>query len=233
MAEHLWPALLLAVVSGAAAALSPRVIRSLPEPDEAPEGKTSYAALGARPALGPRLGLAAAVLGGLVGARLGWVPDLVFWSVLVPVFVVLAWIDWHTRYLPTKIIAPTYVVLIGLLLLVSALPFGDGLDGLQRAAIGWAIMGGLYLVMWLVHPRGIGYGDVRLSGVIGLGLGHLGLAETIVGLYSGFFLGAIGGILLAALRIVDRKRFAFGPFMVAGAYTGVLVGPELAALMGY
>lgn len=233
MTEPVVAGLLLAVLSAAAAWWGAAIMRRLPEPDEAPEDKVRYADLGTRRGLAPGLALAGAALGGAVGARLGWSPDLLLWAVLVPVFVVLAFIDWCTRYLPTKIIAPTYVVLIGLLLLVSALPFGDGLEGLKRAAIGWALVGGLYLVMWLVYPRGIGYGDVRLSGIIGIGLGHLGLAEAVIGLYAGFLTGALGGSLLAAIGVVDRKRFAFGPFMVAGAFIAVLFGDPIAAALGY
>lgn len=232
MPEAALSALTLAVVAGALAFLAPRFIEQLPEPDQAPEDKTAYADL-VTPGLGVRLAIASVLVGGALGARLGWAPDLIWWALLVPVLVVLSFIDWRTRYLPTKIIAPTYLVLIGLLLLVSVLPFGHGLDGLKDAAIGWLVMGGLYLVLWLVYPRGIGYGDVRLSGVLGLALGHLGLTETLVGLYAGFLTGAIGGVLLMALKKADRRHIPFGPFMVAGAFLAVLAGVPIADALGY
>ena len=63
----------------------------------------------------------------------------------------------------------------------------------------------------------------------GSALGWLGWAEVRVGVYAGFLLGAFGGGLLALLRVVDRKRYPFGPFMLLGALVGVLLGPPLGA----
>jgi leader peptidase (prepilin peptidase)/N-methyltransferase len=116
--------------------------------------------------------------------------------------------------------------------LAAALVDDDG-HALLRAALGWAVVGGFYLVMWLVYPRGIGYGDVRLSGLLGIALGYLGWAETIVGGYAGLLVGALGGVVLVRLRRADRKHVPYGPFMVAGAVLGVLVGPAIAAGLGY
>jgi leader peptidase (prepilin peptidase) / N-methyltransferase len=102
-------------------------------------------------------------------------------------------------------------------------------DSLLRAFMGWVVAGGLFVLLWFIYPKGMGYGDVRLSGVLGIALGWLGWAELLVGVYSGFLLGAFGGGLLALLRIVDRKRYPFGPFMLAGAVVGVLLGPLVSA----
>ena len=63
----------------------------------------------------------------------------------------------------------------------------------------------------------MGFGDVRLSGVLGIALGQLGWGPLIVGVYSGFLLGGVIGGLLSALRLVDRKGYPFGPFMLVGA----------------
>ncbi len=152
---------------------------------------------------------------------------------LVPVLCTLALIDWRTRYLPTRIIAPTYVALVVLILLNAALPWGDGLAALKRAALGWLIIGGAYLVLWLVYPRGLGYGDVRLSGLIGLALGLVGMAETVVGAYAGFLLGAFGGLLLSRIGVFDRKSYPFGPFMVVGTFVAVLFGDQIMTALGY
>ena len=70
----------------------------------------------------------------------------------------------------------------------------------------------------------MGYGDVRLSGVLGIVLGYLGWGELLLGVYAGFLLGGIGGVVLSALRIVERKVYPFGPFMLLGAVVGVLWG---------
>ena len=65
-------------------------------------------------------------------------------------------------------------------------------------------------MLWFVNPRGMGYGDVRLSGVLGLALGSLGWGELFVGLYSGFLIFALPGLLLALVRW-DREPAARRP----------------------
>ena len=157
----------------------------------------------------------------------GWSPALSFLLYLAPVGVALAVIDWRTRLLPTKVIAPSYAV-VAVLAAVSAWAEGD-VDALVTAGLGWLVAGGTFFLLWFIYPRGMGYGDVRLSGVLGIALGYLGWAELLVGVYAGFVVGALGGLGLSALRIVDRKAYPFGPFMLVGAVIGVVLGPYVAA----
>jgi leader peptidase (prepilin peptidase)/N-methyltransferase len=86
--------------------------------------------------------------------------------------------------------------------------------------------------MWFIMP-GIGYGDVRLSGLLGLALGWLGWSELVVGVFAGAFLGGFGGALLALFRIVPRGRNPFGPHMLAGAAFAAACGPWVATQLGY
>ena len=147
------------------------------------------------------------------------------WIYLAAVGVVLGYIDARTSLLPTRVIAPSYVVLVAALALAALL---DGsTQPLLRAGLGWVVMGGFYLVLWVVHPTGLGYGDVRLAGLLGLGLGYLGWAELLTGMYAGFLLGAVGGLVLTGARLVDRKRYPFGPFMLLGALVGLQWGTAL------
>jgi leader peptidase (prepilin peptidase) / N-methyltransferase len=171
--------------------------------------------------------LATGVVAALVGARVGWAAELSFLLFLVPVGVALAVIDWRTRLLPTKLIAPSYLAVI-LLVGFSAWTDQDW-DSLVTAGWGWLVAGGTFFALWFVYPKGMGYGDVRLSGVLGIALGYLGWAELLTGVYAGFLVGGVGGLLLSLLRIVDRKAYPFGPFMLVGALVGVLVGPYVAA----
>lgn len=89
----------------------------------------------------------------------------------------------------------------------------------------------MFYVLWFAFPRGVGFGDVRLSGLLGLALGWLGWGEFAAGLYGGFFLGAVVGIVLIAARVLTRREMVpFGPFMLAGALAGVVVGEPLGRL---
>ena len=144
---------------------------------------------------------------------------------LVPVLIALALIDWRTHLLPTKVVWPTTLAtaaLVGVAWLVT----GDN-DDLIRAGWGFLIAYGTFFMLWFVYPKGLGYGDVRLAGVLGLALGYLGWGELLVGLYAGFLLGGVGGGLLSVLKVVQRKAFPFGPFMVVGALFGVLCGAQI------
>jgi leader peptidase (prepilin peptidase)/N-methyltransferase len=243
MSGEVAAALAAAVLCAASGLLVPALIRAVPEPDPEPdaapdagaeagadagaepEPKLPYAEVAAAPGLAWRCAVAAGGAGAVIGWSLGWAWPLLALLPLVPVGVALAVVDWRTRYLPTRIIAPTYVALLALLL-VCWLVTRDT-DDLVRAGLGWLAAGGVFLLLWFAHPRGLGYGDVRLSGVLGLALGFLGWGELLVGVYGGFVLGGVGGGLLSLLRVVERRAFPFGPFMLVGALVGVAVGPEV------
>lgn len=229
-----------AVVAGLAAGglslVVPALIAKIPEPEpepepaegetpiepDGPEEKELYADIAARPGLIWKVALAGLASGAAMGAVVGLEWPLLYLVPLVPVGLALAVVDWRTRLLPTKVVAPTYVGLVALVLVVTVVT--RDLDDLKRAGLGWLVAGGLYVLLWLVYPRGMGYGDVRLSGVLGIALGHLGWSELVVGIYGGFLLGGVLGGILSALSRVDRKGYPFGPFMLLGALVGVVVG---------
>ena len=164
----------------------------------------------------------------VLGLALGWSWALLVVLPLVPVSVALAVVDWRTRLLPRKIVLPA---LTGYLVTIAASWALDGFDGgtstVVRTLVGAAAAFLVFYVLWFVYPRGMGFGDVRLSAVLGLALGYLGWSEWLVGLYGGFLLGAVVGGVLALLRRVDRKGYPFGPFMLLGALVGVVAGQPL------
>jgi leader peptidase (prepilin peptidase) / N-methyltransferase len=235
-----------ALVTAALCAAGPAVLRRLRQPATAPAAsrgaladaeadvpgaptsKVTYRDLAARPRLSWRLSATGAAVGAVVGAGLGAVPALVPWTYLAAVGVLLAYVDVQIHLLPTRIIAPSYAVVICLIALAALL---DGsLAGLERAGLAWLVMGGFYFALWFVHPSGIGYGDVRLAGLLALTLGYLGWGQLVTGMYAGFLLGGLGGAALALARRADRRRFPFGPFMVLGALGGAAFGGVLADL---
>ncbi|MGH3413478.1 MAG: prepilin peptidase [Marmoricola sp.] len=239
--------LVTALVAAGLAMLGPAVIARIPEPappgleherdqavpPEVPpeEPKEPYAAIAALPRLGIGMAVVAAVVGALVGWSVGWTGVVPLWCYVVPLGVVLAVVDWRTRLLPTRLIAPSYGVVV-VLALVAAWLDGSRHE-LFRAGYGWLVWGGVFVLLWLVYPRGMGYGDVRLSGLLGIATGVLGWAEMLVGLYAAFLLGGVIGFALSRLGVVERKNYPFGPFMVLGAVIGVLVGAPIAQGLGY
>lgn len=235
-----------------AGAFVPRLIALVPEPepDTEPEldplqpagneaefsrpldePKELYADLAALPGLRWKAAVAGAVAGGLLGGRLGWDPALLFVLYLVPVCVALAVIDWRTRYLPTRLIAPSYLV-VGALVVLAWLITGDR-AALVTSAVGWVASFAFFFVQWFIYPRGLGYGDVRLSGLLGMALGWLGVGPLVIGIFLGFLLGGVGGGLLSALKVFHRKHYPFGPFMVVGALLGAVFPGEIAAGYGW
>lgn len=242
-------AALLGLLLGAVAGWwCPALIARIPEPEPDPEPepaegagerrtlpppppKEPYAAIAALPGLARRTAAATALAGGIIGASVGWSWDLLYLLPLAPIGVALTVVDWRTTLLPTRVIAPTYAVTVAAILLAAAAQ--GRTDTIVHALIGWAVMGGIFFVLWFIYPRGLGYGDVRLSGVLGLALGALGWAELATGIYGAFLVGGLGGALLSGLRIVDRKRFPFGPFMLVAALAAVALGPWVADRFGY
>lgn len=190
--------------------------------EEPPE---PYADIAALPGLAWKSALAAVAVGAVVGGGTGWEWAWLLWVPFVPVYLALAVIDWRTRLLPTYLIAPTLLALVALVLLGWAVT-GDA-HAVARACLGLVTCGGFYFLLWLVHPRGLGFGDVRLSAPLGVALGWVGWGQVFVGVYAGFLLGGVVGGLLAVVRIVERKGFPFGPFMLLGALVGLLWGGSL------
>jgi leader peptidase (prepilin peptidase)/N-methyltransferase len=215
-----------AVLAALLAWIAPRVVVALPEPEEPAEDKRAYAELGTATGLGPRLAAVAALAAAGVGLVLGIDGVVAVWVYVCAVGTVLAYVDWHTKLLPFRLVAPSYVI-VAVLVSLAALVERD-VDMLVRAAAGWLLAFGAFVLMWLVYSKGIGYGDVRLSGVLGMALGAVGWQELLVGMYAAFLFGAVGGGLLSLARKVDRMGYPFGPFMVVGAWFGVVSGPLLA-----
>jgi len=137
--------------------------------------------------------------------------------------VTLSVIDLRLQLLPNRIVFPlaeATVVLLG----VAAIGESDGGAFLRALACGFGALTA-FALLHLLSPRAMGFGDVKLSFVLGLALGWLGVAETALGLLLGFIYGAVIGVLLLASKARSRKdHVPFGPFMAAGALTAVLVG---------
>jgi leader peptidase (prepilin peptidase)/N-methyltransferase len=165
----------------------------------------------------------------LAGEGLGWA--IPAYLVLAFVCVVLAVIDAATRLLPNRITYPAFPVVAGLLA-VASLGLGD-LGRLGRALLAAAAMGGFFLALALISPRGMGLGDVKLAPTLGLALGWLSWGAVAVGVFAAFLLGGLAGLAaMLALGLSRKSLLPFGPWLVAGALLGVLAGAEVAGWYG-
>jgi len=116
---------------------------------------------------------------------------------------------------------------IGALLLVPAAVEGEWTPYLTAWLAGLALFT-FYFVPVLIYPRGMGLGDVKLAGVLGLVLGWLGWGEVAVGAFLGFLFGAVvGGVLMVVRRAGRKTKIPFGPFMIAGTLVAIVWGADL------
>ena len=170
--------------------------------------------------------LGTAVLFAAAAIRLG--PDaalpayLVFFACLVSISV----IDLELQIIPNRIVYPTIAVSLPLLALAAVAK--TDIDPLVTALAGAGIAFAILLVVHLVSPASMGFGDVRLAFILGLFLGWFDLSHVAIGLFVGFALGAVVGIGLMLFGGRGRKdSVSFGPFLATGAAIAVLFGDPL------
>ncbi|WP_182045444.1 prepilin peptidase [Curtobacterium sp. ME26] len=151
---------------------------------------------------------------------------------LMAISVALALIDIDTHRLPNVIVLPAYVVVVVLLGGTSAMT-GDW-GAFVRAGVGLVGLGAVYLVLALAVPGGMGMGDVKLAGVLGFVLAYLGWGPLAVGAFAAFLLGGTFSLVLMSTgRAGRRSGIPFGPWMLAGAWLGIFLGPVIwAAYLG-
>ena len=227
-------ALVAAVVAGLGGLLVPMLIARVPEPEPAADApadeppKMPYADIAARPGLGWRSAVVAAVCGALLGAATGLDWPLVWLVPLTPVAVALSVIDRHTRLLPRRIVVPATLAAI-VVVVVVGLATGE-CEALVRALLGMVVARSFFWVLWFLRSAGMGFGDVRLSAPVGLVLGWVGWGALAIGLWVGFIVFAVPAAGLALVRrdrTVLKQSFPFGPFMVVGALVGLVWGTAL------
>lgn len=168
-------------------------------------------------------------LGAGVGAR----TELAVWLLLAPFTVLLCLVDRAVHRLPDVLTLPLAAGTAAALG-VAALAGGAG-GSWTRALLGGLVLGGVYLLLFFINPRGMGFGDVKLALVVGQVLGWYGWPVLFAGTFAAFLGGAAHGLTLIALRRADRSSpIPFGPFMAGGALAGVVwAGLGLGAGAGF
>lgn len=181
----------------------------------------------------PLVEAATAALFVAVTLRFGLSPELPAYLYLGAVSLALALIDLDVRRLPNSIVLPSYVVGAALLALPAVLGAAapqDRATAAGRALLAMAAVLALFLAIAFLYRGGMGFGDVKLAGVLGLYLGWLGWSSVIVGAFSGFLLGGLAGAALVLTRRASRRTpIPFGPFMLAGALLAVFLADPIAS----
>ncbi|MFE5771663.1 prepilin peptidase [Streptomyces sp. NPDC056485] len=135
----------------------------------------------------------------------------------------LAACDAERFLLPRRLIYPT-LGLTAACLLVAAAATGQWHRFGESAACGAGGFTVFFALHW-VRPVWLGFGDVRLAGLLGTGLGWLGPWHLVFALLAGSVAGLLVGIaLMAAGRATRQTRLPFGLFLAAGAIAAILVG---------
>ena len=148
----------------------------------------------------------------------GFDDDLILELPFVAALIALAGIDLDHKLLPNRIVYPMAAYGVIATLLVDR---DDLVENLVSGAGAFVFL----LLAVLAYPRGMGMGDVKLAGAMGLYLG----ASVIPALLVGFLSGSVVGLVILAREgaAARKKAIPFGVFLALGGIVGVLVGPEL------
>lgn len=176
------------------------------------------------PAVATVTALVCAALAAATGPR----PETVVWLLAAPVGVLLALVDHRVHRLPDVLTLPLAAAIAALLGLAAVLPGAAG--SWPTALLGGLALGAAYFVLFLVNPSGMGFGDVKLALALGAALGWYGWSVLVVGAFAGLLYGAVYGLGLVLLRRAGRRSaIPLGPFMLGGAFTGLLLGASTGA----
>ena len=138
----------------------------------------------------------------------------------------LAVIDARTKRLPNRIMFPLYA--FGAIGLALASAVGHEWSRLIVAVISAALLYGLFWLFWFFGP--MGFGDVKLIGVLGLFLGWAGPSVVVAGLLLGMLAAAFTGIGMMILRKATLKtELAYGPYLIAGSWAALALEGVLLA----
>jgi leader peptidase (prepilin peptidase)/N-methyltransferase len=174
----------------------------------------------------PLVELSGALLFAGAALRFGYDWALPAFLVFLAGLLALSFTDLEHYLLPVRIVYPM-LGLVGALLVLAAAATGHWSRLGVAAACGvaaTACFGGI----WWINSRWMGFGDVRLAGVIGLALGWLGAGIALLGFFLAFLLGAVVGVaLVATKRLGPKSHVPFGVFLALGSALAVFAGHPL------
>ncbi len=159
-----------------------------------------------------------------------WI-EVVTFACLALACALLVVVDLTAYRLPNLIVGPLYgLLLTGLT--IAAASTGDW-PRLGRAVAAGLMSIGLYLALGLLRRSGLGLGDVKLAGALGVFLGWLGWSNVAAGSLAPFALGGLVAFLLLITGTAGRdSHFPFGPWMIAGTALGAALGSSTFPALG-
>ncbi|KUN57808.1 hypothetical protein AQJ46_45630 [Streptomyces canus] len=173
----------------------------------------------------PVIALVMAVVCAVLAVATGGRPELLVWLLLAPIALLLAAVDFAVHRLPDVVVLPLTASALAGLGGAALLPSAGG--NWRTALIGSLTLGACYFVLFLINPRGFGFGDVKLAPALGAVLGWYGWGILLIGTFAGYLFGALYGVgLILARRAGRTTAIPFGPFLLAGAFVGILLGSQ-------
>jgi len=157
-----------------------------------------------------------ALLAGACGLVFGFTLEALIAVLLCWVLVVITRTDLEHRLIPDRIVLPATVAILAL-------------RTIDDPSVEWilsALGAGLVLLLIvLAYPRGLGMGDVKLSTLIGAGLG----ISVIVAMFVGFFVAFVPAavLLLRHGKEARKQAIPLGPFLALGAVVALFWGDEI------
>ncbi len=141
--------------------------------------------------------------------------------ILCSVLLVISFIDWEFMIIPNVIVLP--VTLVGLFFTIPMAVLGNP----SKWWMPIAFSAGSFVFMLIIHliyPKGMGMGDVKLA----LMLGAFLVKNVVVGLFLGFLIGSVAGIIFIIFRKKTLKQYIpFGPFISAGGFIALFLGDAI------
>jgi leader peptidase (prepilin peptidase)/N-methyltransferase len=164
--------------------------------------------------------LSGAVLAGLA-VRFGATVGLAAYAVVGLALVAISIIDVEKHIVPNRILYPAVFIATPLLVIEAAVD--HRWTSLWHAGVAAGVG---FVALFLVHfayPKGMGFGDVRLAGLVGGATGWMGFRAAFVAFFLMFLLGSVGGVIQLAATGGNRKTaIGFAPYMAAGTLIVVI-----------